>query len=126
LTATGETIEILALLWLALILSGSYAAPKKRFNFLPLINFLTLECPREFGDECQSGDMSRSFLYLGQASEDVSNNFAIWILEKGRSNSIVMITTKGGQSFEKPYQTTFKDKVEEAKQRGIPFVQKCD
>jgi hypothetical protein len=70
--------------------------------------------------------LPQSFPNPEKNSDDTSNNFEVWILTWGKFNGKAIIVTKSGQEFEKDYQLTFKEKVEDAKRRGIRFVQKCE
>lgn len=67
-----------------------------------------------------------SFPHPEQTSDDSSNSFEIWILTWGRFNGLAYITTKSGQTFEKPYYISFKSKVQESKSRGIPQILNCE
>jgi hypothetical protein len=69
--------------------------------------------------------LPQSFPNPQKVSEDPSNEFEIWISTWGRFNGIARITTKSGQVFEKEYYISFKEKVEDAKRRGIPLKMDC-
>lgn len=56
---------------------------------------------------------------------DPNNDFEIWITVWGGFPIKAVITTKGGEEFEKDYSFSFKAKFEEAQSKGIPQVMEC-
>jgi hypothetical protein len=70
--------------------------------------------------------LPQSFPNPEQVSEDTSKNFETWIFTWGKFNGVAIVTAKSGQTFEKEYYISFKDKVEAARSKGILFVQECN
>jgi len=59
-------------------------------------------------------------------SEDRDSNFEIWIWCWGGFLIRASITTTTGQSIEKEYQFTFKEKFDDARSKGIPMIMTCN
>jgi hypothetical protein len=59
-------------------------------------------------------------------SRDSTSDFEVWIWSWGGFPVKATITTKSGQVFEKNLDFSFKSKFEEAQEKGIPQVMKCE
>lgn len=59
-------------------------------------------------------------------SEDMTNDFEVWIWTYSDFPIKARITTKTGQEFEKDFDFSFKSNLEESKCKGIPQVMRCE
>jgi len=67
-----------------------------------------------------------SFSNRVAVSRDPTNDFEAWIWSWGGFPIKATITTKSGQVFEKEFDFSFKTEFEEAQNKGIPQVMRCE